>query len=243
MSPPCKRRPPSIDLVIGNVQRAELTVDPQSLAAAGEVSATVTNLGPDRVNGPFDVLFFEDLNHNGNYDLGVDTALGRMTVAGGLAGGASANVAVRVAGALTFPGAFVWAFVDSGNAVPESNEGNNVARNEVHCQYIPPVGQFNPVIELYQTNYVVLPNSVHVTMTPAVMDLNGDGIPDIVYTTFANGEPSTMGTLRAISGQNGTELWSVTNLAHRVMAPAGIAIGDLNSDGVPDIVAIHGSSP
>ena len=138
---------PQVDLTVEAVNRTGLSVDPQTLAAAGTVSATVKNLGPNPVTQPFDVLFFEDVNHNSAYDAGTDAVLGQATVSSPLGAGATVEVSTAVAAQVSFPGIFVWAFVDSGNAVAESNEANNLARNEVHCQFVPQPGVFDPVME------------------------------------------------------------------------------------------------
>ncbi|MCI0535158.1 MAG: putative Ig domain-containing protein, partial [Verrucomicrobiales bacterium] len=236
---------PQVDLTVEAVNRTGLSVDPQTLAAAGTVSATVKNLGPNPATQPFDVLFFEDVNHNSAYDAGADTVLGKTTVSSPLAAGASREVSASVGAQVSFPGIFVWAFVDSGNTVAESNEGNNLARNEVHCQYIPPVGQFNPVIEWKKDTFSVIPDSKQVSMSPAVTDINGDGIPDIVFSTFpgVDGDAGFRdGTLRAISGADGRDLWTVSNRASDVAGGAGIAIGDIDADGLSEIVAVHEST-
>ena len=96
---------PQVDLTIASVQTSGLSVAPQTLAAVGTVSATVRNPGADPVTQPFDVLFFEDLNHNADYDAGTDTALGKTTVTSPLAANGGMEVSANVASQLSFPGA------------------------------------------------------------------------------------------------------------------------------------------
>jgi len=62
-----------------------------------------------------------------------------------------------------------------------------------------------------KSTFTVRPDSDQVMMTPLVIDVNGDGVPDIRLTTFTGGDYHSGGVLRAISGDDGRELWSVDN--------------------------------
>jgi hypothetical protein len=76
-------------------------------------------------------------------------------------------------------------------------------------------------------------------MTPSVIDLNGDGIPDVVFASTASlgGGPIEVGFLRALNGNDGSEMFTVTNLAHRVNTACSVATGDIDLDGRPEILA------
>src|SRR4030042_1702231 len=73
-----------------------------------------------------------------------------------------------------------------------------------------------------------MPSYVYVKQTPLVINLNDDNsdskidlndIPDIVFvSTYPVG--ATIGILRAISGKDGSELFSVTNTDHYCSANA-----------------------
>jgi hypothetical protein len=95
-----------------------------------------------------------------------------------------------------------------------------------------------PVLKWEWTGSAVLPEHKQVMMTPAVVDVSGDGVPDILFSTFAGSTYNVNGVLRAISGDDGHELWTVTDAAHRVKAAAGISAGDLDGDGHVDVCAI-----
>jgi len=62
----------------------------------------------------------------------------------------------------------------------------------------------------------------------SVTDINGDGKPDLVIGDYS-------GTLYALNGENGETIWQYTNpLLYYIGSPA--AIGDLDSDGICEIV-------
>jgi choice-of-anchor A domain-containing protein len=108
------------------------------------------------------------------------------------------------------------------------------------CEVRPPfTPNFEPELEWEWTGSpLVLPTYKQVMMTPAVVDLTGDGVPDVVFNTFQGGNYTTDGIVRAINGANGQDLWSVTNTAYRVRGAASIAAGDIDKDGLPEVCTI-----
>lgn len=226
------------DLIVKLVDRSRVTGDWQTLQISGTVAAQIANLGDAPAVGEFIVTFFEDANGNAIFDSSVDTVLGSV-VQNGLAAHTAVTVTSNVSGTVTFRDNLIYAFVDSGQAIAESNEANNTSNTGLACEFRPLPGPFNPVLEWSWTSSGVLPNAVRVIMTPAVIDLNGDGIPDVV---FGSGEHlEGPGPLRAVSGDNGVELFTVTSSAHYVNPIGQLAVGDIDLDGRPEIVAAHGS--
>ena len=107
------------------------------------------------------------------------------------------------------------------------------------CVLRPPfVGNFEPEVQYAWTGSEVLPEHDQVMMTPVVVDVNKDGVPDIVFSTYAGTNYTTDGVLRAISGDDGHALWTVTNPAARVKAAASLAAGDLDGDGRVEVCGV-----
>jgi hypothetical protein len=118
------------------------------------------------------------------------------------------------------------------------------------CQYKPPVGDFKPKIEWSWTGKGgPMPDHADVTHPPLVLHLTDDNkdnklgpgdVPAVVVITYLDKVPNPFadGVLRAIRGDTGKELWSVTAAAHRLNADLMPAAGDLDGDGFPEIVAI-----
>jgi hypothetical protein len=91
-----------------------------------------------------------------------------------------------------------------------------------------------------------------VMATPVVGQLtddNGDGfiddtdIPDIVFNTFQNGNYSSAGILRVVSGDGSGEHFSVASVTdgtstYYPAGAAGVALGDIDGDGSPEIVTV-----
>ena len=90
------------------------------------------------------------------------------------------------------------------------------------------------------------PTSDQVMMTPMVANLTDDNAdlvinendtPDVVFISYIDGAYTENGTLRVVNGDDGTAVWSATTPAHRVAPGGQVAIGDIDGDGFPEIVA------
>jgi hypothetical protein len=80
------------------------------------------------------------------------------------------------------------------------------------------------------------PDYDQVMMAPVAADLDGNGIPDVIFSTFKGNNWQGDGILRAISGADGSELFSVTDRAYRVHPGAEPAVADIDDDGRPEIM-------
>ncbi len=234
-APPVSAQP---DLEVSNVDTSGVTGDWQALTIAGNVSADVTNSGDADASGVFTITFFEDTDNSGDFDAGTDNVLVSTTTAD-LAAGASVTVTAAVAGSVLFRENLIYAFADSGDVIAESAEDNNLSNSGVDCEFEPPVGSFDPVLEWSWSSSMVFSGWLNVMMTPSVIDLTGDGIPDVVFgaTASTGGGLVEVGVLRALSGDDGSEIFTVVDGALRVNTASSVATGDIDLDGLPEILA------
>jgi hypothetical protein len=111
----------------------------------------------------------------------------------------------------------------------------------VQCEYRPPVGSFSPKVKWEWQGGTVLPGYDQVMMTPMVADLDGNCMPDIVFTTFAGSNYGSDGVLRAVRGDGGGDLFNVTDPGLRLVPGAQLALADVDGDGKVEIFACHQS--
>jgi hypothetical protein len=227
------------DLVVKAVDTSGVSTDLQTLVVSGTVDATVKNVGDAAAAVDFTVVAFEDLNGNGTFESGTDLVLGQTLVAAPLNAGQESVASISVSGVVSFAGNLIYAFVDSEDTIAESDEDNNLANSGVECQVDPPVGAFDPVLEWSWTSSPVQGSALNVMMTPAVIDLNGDLVPDVVFasTSSTGGGQVEVGFLRALNGDDGSEIFTVTDPSFRVNTASSVAAGDIDLDGSPEILA------
>jgi hypothetical protein len=231
------------DLVIGDVDAGGTALDCTDLEIGGEVVATVRNEG-DGTAAPFDVIFFEDSNGNGEWDDGIDLFLGTGASSSDLAAGEETMISAVIGGAVTFAGNLIFAVADPDDIIEESDDQNNTNNTGSDCEYEPPPVIFTPQLEWAWNSSLVMPNHLNVTMTPAVIDLNDDQVPDVIFgaTDSTTGSMVVIGVLRALSGADGSELFTVTHPGLRISTSASVAVGDIDLDGRPEIIACDASN-
>ncbi len=116
---------------------------------------------------------------------------------------------------------------DVRDAVDEEDEANNCRDS----------GCISAQLEWRWDSPRVEPGYDQVMMAPVAADLDGNEIPDVVFSTFTGTNYTSDGILRAIRGNTGTELFSVTSPNYRVKPGGGVAVADIDGDGRPEILA------
>ena len=234
-----------VDIQPTSIDMTNTSVDGQTLNLSGDVSVAVVNNGADALDEMFSITLFEDMDFNEAYDEGIDSVIGREAVTAFLGSGETAMFSIEVDADILFKGNLVFAYVDSENRIAESNEDNNIINSMATCEYIPPVGSFDPVLEWEWRGSTIKPESNQVVMTPIVANLNDDNsdgqvntsdIPDIIFISHVGRECRYDGTLRAISGDGSGELFSVVD--YETLPDSCPAVGDIDNDGLVEIVVI-----
>jgi hypothetical protein len=112
-----------------------------------------------------------------------------------------------------------------------------VPRSAQRCEYFPAPGVFTPEQQWAWTGSTVVPESVNVMMSPAVGDLDGDRVPEVVFNTYANGTSYTgPGVTRIVRGDTGVEVRSIADPV--VCGEHGVALGNLDGTGTAEIVTM-----
>ena len=82
----------------------------------------------------------------------------------------------------------------------------------------------------------VSPENYQVSSIPVVADLDADCTPEIIFNTYIDGTITTQGVMRAIRGDTGLPVWSVTDPTYQSNSTANPSVGDIDSDGLPEVV-------
>lgn len=224
------------DLAVSAIDVATLSTDTQTLEVSGSIAVTLENKGSQDALSAFTVAAFEDRNGNKILDPGIDNVLGEVPYAGVLASGASGTVSVPVSGKVLFRGNLIYVTADSGNAVEEADETNNTRSTGQECGGTPKCRTYDVVEKFYWVGDWVysVPLVASLTDDNGDQKIDGNDIPDIIFSTGIAGS----GPIRAISGDDGHELFKVANGAHFVDGYTHLAVGDIDGDGLVEIIGL-----
>lgn len=225
---------PDLALALADITRR--VTDPDTLNVSGTVSVAIDNKGRKAVTQAFDVIAFLDVDGNGSYSATSDMALGKTQHAAGLPAGESAILSLALNGKLPFRDAPIHFAADAPNHIVEVRNDNNIASTLDACRIQPDDTGFSG-----RTKWAW--SGGRVSMTPLsapLIDTNGDGLVNVkddifVVFVFSNGFPDNApGTLVAVNGKTGEEAWRHYDPAFD--APGQLAIGDIDGDGLPEIL-------
>lgn len=96
---------------------------------------------------------------------------------------------------------------------------------------------FDPVVK-WTAVFPQEPTFNQVAMMPAVGDVTGDGLPDIVFSSYTGENYGSNGILRIYRGDTGAPIASVTDPSLRVNPLSSPVLVDLDDDGLAEIVAM-----
>jgi subtilase family serine protease/squalene cyclase len=118
--------PQGPDIVIASIDITGVASDEQTLVIDGNALITIKNSGNQDTVQPFVITAFEDTNNNRTFEPGTDNIFGEVTYSGNLQAGATDTVPVYVSGTVLFLDSPLYLMADSGDAVTETVETNNI---------------------------------------------------------------------------------------------------------------------
>ena len=213
------------DLYISHMQTDKLHTDQQTLALSGDLSLILGNKGnADLTNRQTKITAFLDSNHNRKLD-DHETVVGTTSVEVSLAQDQTTALTLPVAGQLNFKDAPIAVMVDSDHQIAEKDENNNVSLSSDGRQIKPKQGTMEAEV-VWQTPL----SSDSGAMAAPLTDTNGDG--KIGVGDIASVIVYSDGQYHVLEGSTGKEQFSLAGAGAQELA----AIGDVDGDGLPDIV-------
>jgi RHS repeat-associated protein len=229
----------AVDLIPRALITDSMVVDPLTLVSSGSVQVVAANQGRTATSTPFGVLVFEDRNRDHRYTPVSDLLLGQAMQDSSIDAGDSVFIEVAVAGNLTFNGNRISVMLDYADTVLEVHEDNNEIQSQAMCKKVPTVMDYTPrLLWDWKTTVLGEGGSVFVTpMTANLTDDDGDGkidgndVPDVLVSAVGGGNH-----LMALDGADGHPHWDKDI---NVWVFSNPAIGDLDGDHIPEIVAVE----
>jgi len=83
----------------------------------------------------------------------------------------------------------------------------------------------------------VMPTHYQVSSIPIVVDLDDNCVPDVIFNTYKDLVAASDGVVRAVRGDTGEKLWAVTDPLYRSNSTSNLAVGDIDGDGLPEVIA------
>ncbi len=210
----------------------ETATDPQTLETADTVHITFQNKGDEKIDTPFSVRVFEDINQDGFYTEGFDTTLGTAENTQPLWPNGGFGVEVPIQGKVRFLGAPLSVIIDAENLISEQDEENNVLTSGKSCEVRPE----NPIEAVIEWNF----KEGRISTPPLVaniIDSNNDGqidqedTPAIAFGYVRTGRVPYV--FKALRGDTGEEIFTVTD---SVAWKPFVDAGDIDSDGLPEFI-------
>lgn len=178
----------TLDLLVSAIDTSLLIADGQALTVSGDVLVRIENSGVLPAVDEFQVLLFDDRDGDGLF-APPDVPLGSAPQAG-LAAGGNLVVSVPVTGTQVFRGDLIYAFIDSGAAISETDETNNYANSGQFCRSGPP-GSETPVPDLTASFVRVEQDAVNgVRITARIGNGGAVAAPAGVGAAFFDGPPA-----------------------------------------------------
>jgi subtilase family serine protease len=237
------------DLVPVKIDLSGTMTDPQTLTISGNALVTFQNKGDDKITSSFNVTVFEDKDNDEIYTPGVDTTLGMSAFVTGPTASIPAiwpegagMVSVPLSGSVKFLHSPLYALIDSGDAILEQDETNNLLISCKDCENRPTNPIQNDIEVKWRLKQSGLGNSGMPAVIANITDDNGDGkidekdIPAIFFVRYAENYANYgQGRLWAVRGDTGATIFTYTDLAHGPMYASVPAVADVDGDGIPEI--------
>ncbi len=133
----------------------------------------------------------------------------------------------------------------------ETSIGRCLPVPDTECEYIPPPGEFIPIVEWEwppEDGTEIRPNHIDVLAPPAIGDMDGDGIPEVILISYRDacaggGDNYRMtGVLTILDGATGAEKLRLDDRDYQLNANTAPALGDIDSDTLPEVVVMSAQS-